>query len=75
MCINGSPFQAFFLEKNNDSLHASLEQLVATSNDPFVEDLFEETASGRVESMSMNGSFAKKLTLDSISSKFRVRGK
>ena len=69
MTCQWSFIQASFLEKNNDSLHASLEQLVATSNDPFIQDLFEETDSGPV-----TNSFAKKLTVGSISSKFRVSG-
>ena len=47
---------------------------MATSNDPFVQELFKETPSGPGDSLPVAGTFAKKLTLDSISSKFRVGG-
>ena len=60
------PMQEGFLEKNNDALHASLEQLIAVSKDPFIKKLFPEAVkpSGGVNT--------KKLVLISVGSKFRV---
>ena len=62
-------FQEGFLEKNNDALHASLEQLIAVSKDPFIKKLFPEAAKPT------GGVNTKKLVLISVGSKFRVRGK
>ena len=56
-----------FLDKNNDSLHASLEQLMAVSKDPFINKLFPEVAH-------KSGVNTKRLALDSVGSKFRVCG-
>lgn len=54
-----------FVEKNNDALHASLEQLIELSRDDFIKMLFPEaTCKPEVNT--------KKLALVSISSKFRV---
>ena len=61
------PLQGTFLEKNNDALHASLEELVAVSRDPFVKKLFPEAVAAPSTS-----SHAKKLVLVSVGSKFRV---
>ena len=62
---NGS-CQVQFLDKNNDALHPSLEQLMAVSKDDFVRKLFPEaTRTSEVNT--------KKLALISVSSKFRVR--
>ena len=60
-------FQEGFLEKNNDALHASLEQLIAVSKDPFIKKLFPEAAKP------MGGVNTKKLVLISVGSKFRVK--
>ena len=60
--------QSGFLDKNNDSLHGSLEQLMGTSQDPFLKGLFVING----VSVDPTGSYAKKLVLDSIGSKFRV---
>lgn len=57
------------MEKNNDALHASLEQLIAVSKDPFIKKLFPEA------SKPTGGVNTKKLVLISVGSKFRVRGK
>ena len=66
-CYNIPPliFQGEFLDKNNDALHASLEQLIGVSQDTFIKTLFPE-ATHRSE---VN---TKKLALISVSSKFRV---
>ena len=56
------------MEKNNDALHASLEQLIAVSKDPFIKKLFPEAAKPT------GGVNTKKLVLISVGSKFRVRG-
>ena len=58
--------QAGFLDKNNDALHASLEQMVAVSKDPFIKKLFPEAATPTY------GVNTKKLALVSIGSKFKV---
>ena len=62
-------FKTGFLEKNNDALHGSLEQLLATSTDQFVQNLFPSSTANRSTAA---GSFAKKLALESVSSKFKV---
>lgn len=59
--------QASFLEKNNDALHASLEQLIAVSKDPFIKKLFPEAVK------STGGVNTKKLVLISVGSKFRTQ--
>ncbi len=54
-----------FVEKNNDALHASLEQVIELSKDNFIKTLFPEaTRKSEVNT--------KKLALVSVSSKFRV---
>ena len=53
-----------FLDKNNDALHASLEQLIAASRDPFINKLFPEATK--------SSGNTKRLALDSVGSKFRV---
>ena len=58
--------QAGFLEKNNDALHDSLEQLMIQSTDSFVKQLFPASTAKK------NGSSSKKLALISISGKFKV---
>ena len=74
-------WQSGFLEKNNDALHASLEQMVAISKDEFIKQLFPEATS--TSSSSSGGSspgssppsssgHSKKLALVSVGSKFRV---
>ena len=68
MC-SPSTSQASFLEKNNDALHASLEQLIAVSKDPFIKKLFPEAMK------SNDGVNTKKLVLISVGSKFRVSGR
>ena len=60
------PTQEGFLEKNNDALHASLEQLIAVSKDPFIKKLFPEAVKPE------GGVNTKKLVLISVGSKFRV---
>ena len=60
------PTQEGFLEKNNDALHASLEQLIAVSKDPFIKKLFPEAVKPA------GGVNTKKLVLISVGSKFRV---
>ena len=55
------------MEKNNDALHASLEQLIAVSKDPFIKKLFPEA------SKPTGGVNTKKLVLISVGSKFRVK--
>lgn len=62
--------QSGFLDKNNDALHGSLEQLMATSQDEFIRGLF---MSKQTVVDNPSGSYAKKLILDSVSSKFKVR--
>ena len=66
MCSPSTNSQASFLEKNNDALHASLEQLIAVSKDPFIKKLFPEAMK------SNDGVNTKKLVLISVGSKFRV---
>lgn len=56
--------KAGFIEKNNDALHSSLEQLLMTSSDPFIHNLFPDSKT--------SPSLTKKLVLESVSSKFRV---
>ena len=58
--------QSEFLDKNNDALHASLEQLISASKDPFINQLFPGATN-------KGGGNTKKLVLDSVGSKFRVR--
>ena len=60
------PPQVEFLDKNNDALHASLEQLIGVSKDVFIKTLFPEAA----QKSQVN---TKKLALISVASKFRVR--
>ncbi len=57
--------QSEFLDKNNDALHASLEQLISASKDPFINQLFPGATN-------KGGGNTKKLVLDSVGSKFRV---
>lgn len=57
------------MDKNNDALHGSLEQLMGTSRHPFVKSLFVAAADS-LENPA--GSYAKKLVLDSVSNKFKV---
>ena len=57
--------QVDFIDKNNDALHASLEQLIEISKDVFIKTLFPEA----VHSSAVN---TKKLALISVGSKFRV---
>ena len=57
--------QVGFLDKNNDALHSSLEQLMAISTDGFIKKLFPEVTS-------TPGVHTKKLALISVGSKFRV---
>jgi len=54
-----------FIDKNNDALHASLEQLIELSRDDFIKTLFPEA----LRRSEVN---TKKLALVSVSSKFRV---
>ncbi|XP_066921977.1 unconventional myosin-VI-like [Clytia hemisphaerica] len=57
-----------FLEKNNDALHDSLEQLVLESSDPFLKSLFPAP---KPQANSKPGGKVKKLTFDSVGKKFR----
>ncbi|CAI8049871.1 Unconventional myosin-VI, partial [Geodia barretti] len=67
---------AEFLDKNNDALHASLEQMVAVSKDDFIKQLFPDATatSGSASSPSSSpSSRTKKLALVSVGSKFRTQ--
>lgn len=57
-------FQALFIEKNNDALHASLEGLVQESQNPFLQSLFAAGTSGTLKG---------KLTFISVGSKFKTQ--
>ena len=65
-------FQVEFLEKNNDALHDSLEQLVLESSDSFLKSLF---LAPKTQANSKPGGKVKKLAFDSVGKKFRVRNK
>ncbi|ELT99775.1 hypothetical protein CAPTEDRAFT_154601 [Capitella teleta] len=56
-----------FLEKNNDSLHASLEAIVFDSKNPLVKTLYEE------EAKNINLQSKGKLSFISVGSKFRTQ--
>lgn len=58
-------FQAQFLEKNNDALHASLEALVQEAQNRFIQALFANAG----ESQSCRG----KLSFISVASKFKTQ--
>jgi myosin-6 len=59
--------QEQFIEKNNDSLHASLEAIVFDSKNPLVMKLYEEQAKN------LNKQSKGKLTFVSVGSKFRTQ--
>lgn len=56
-------FQAHFIEKNNDALHASLEGLVQESKNPFLQNLFANSAVPATQK--------GKLTFISVGNKFK----
>lgn len=56
------------MDKNNDALHASLEQLIGVSKDSFIKTLFPEASQKSLVN-------TKKLALISVGSKFRVSRK
>jgi myosin-6 len=56
-------FQAHFIEKNNDALHASLEGLVQESKNSFLQNLFSNPAVPAAQK--------GKLTFISVGNKFR----
>ena len=58
------------MEKNNDALHDSLEQLILESSDPFLKSLFPKP---NPSANSKPGGKVKKLAFDSVGKKFRVR--
>ena len=75
LCDFPSLLQSGFLEKNNDALHVSLEQMVAVSKDAFIKQLFPEasaTSTPVTSGSSPPTGHSKKLVLVSVGSKFRV---
>lgn len=58
-------FQAQFIDKNNDALHANLEGLVQESNNPFLQILFASSTltanKGKLNFISVGSKFKSQL--------------